>query len=127
MPRSRRFYEALGWAASKSSNEQFTLFKSKGCMLALYGVKELAEDAHVKADGKGFRGVTAACNVATKDEVAKVLSMAESAGGFVAKTAQDVFWGGHSGYFQDPDGHFWEVAWNPHWKLNADGYVELEC
>ncbi len=126
MPRSRRFYETLGWSASKSSNEHFTLFKSKGSMLALYGVIALAEDAHVAPAGDGFRGVTAACNVPTKDDVAKVLDMALAAGGRIAKAAQDVFWGGHSGYFHDPDGHLWEVAWNPHWKLTADGLVELD-
>lgn len=126
MPRARKFYEALGWKASKSSNEHFTLFKAKGCMLALYGRDALAEDAHVPAAGSGFRGVTAACNVREKGEVSVVLAKAAAAGAKVVKPAQDVFWGGHSGYFQDPDGHLWEVAWNPHWKLNADGLVELD-
>lgn len=126
MPRSRRFYEALGWKASKSSNEHFTLFKAKGCMLALYGAQALAEDAHVDAQGTGFRGVTAACNVRAKSEVSQVLERARAAGAEITKPAQDVFWGGHSGYFKDPDGHLWEVAWNPHWTLGPDGLVELE-
>ena len=55
MPRARKFYETLGWKASASSNEHFTLFKAKGCMLALYGRDALAEDAHVPAQGEGFR------------------------------------------------------------------------
>jgi uncharacterized glyoxalase superfamily protein PhnB len=126
MPKARRFYEALGWQASKSSNESFTLFKAKGSMLALYGAKALAEDAHVEAKGSGFRAVTVACNVREKAQVAEVLEHARSAGAEITKPAQDVFWGGHSGYFKDLDGHLWEVAWNPHWKLDADGLVELE-
>lgn len=126
MQRSRRFYEALGWTASKSSNESFTLFKSKGSMLALYGAAALAEDAHVSPDGAGFRAVTAACNVPSKEDVAKALELARLAGAKITKPAQDVFWGGHSGYFQDPDGHLWEVAWNPHWPLNADGLIDLD-
>lgn len=126
LARSRQFYEALGWKASKSSNEHFALFKSKGTMLALYGRAALAEDAHVPESGQGFRGVTAACNVRTKEEVAKALEMARAAGAEIVKPAQDVFWGGHSGYFRDPDGHLWEVAWNPHWPLDANGLVVLE-
>lgn len=126
MKRSRRFYEALGWTASRSSNEHFTLFKAKGCMLALYGAASLAEDAHVSSRGTGFHAVTAASNVPTKSDVAKALELARAAGAEITKPAQDTFWGGHSGYFKDPDGHLWEVAWNPHWTLDADGLVVLD-
>ncbi len=58
--------------------------------------------------------------------MAKVLEVARSAGAEVTKPAQDVFWGGHSGYFKDPDGHLWEIAWNPHWRLDAEGLVALD-
>jgi uncharacterized protein len=123
--RSRKFYEALGWKASASSNEHFTLFRSTGPMLALYGREALAEDATLSAEGEGFRGVSVARNVASKELVATALAEAVAAGGRLVKPAQDVFWGGHSGYFADPDGHLWEVAWNPHWKLLPDGGIEL--
>jgi len=64
-------------------------------------------------------------NVAAKEDVAAALRHAEQAGGRVVKPAQDVFWGGHSGYFADPDGHLWEVAWNPYFTLNERGEVIL--
>ena len=68
----------------------------------------------MNATGEGFRGVTLAHNVARKSEVDEVMAQAEKAGATIQKPAQDVFWGGYSGYFSDPDGHLWEVAWNPH-------------
>jgi len=125
MPRSRKFYEQLGWVASSSSNEHFTVFRPQGCALALYPMTLLAEDATVKPEGHGFRGVALAQNVPTKGDVKMALDAAVAAGGTVKKPAQDVFWGGHSGYFADPDGHLWEVAWNPHWRLTPDGMLEI--
>ena len=79
--------------------------------------RKLAEDAKVPAEGTGFRGVTLAHNVRRREEVSEVLALAEAAGGKITKPAQDTFWGGHGGYFSDPDGHLWEVAWNPDWEL----------
>src|SRR5579885_3637377 len=112
--RSRRFYEALGWKASSASQGDIVFFQLGGMVLALYSREALAEDATVAAAGSGFRGVTLAQNVRSKEEVARALKVAEAAGAKILKPAQDVFWGGHSGYFADPDGHLWEVAWNPH-------------
>jgi uncharacterized glyoxalase superfamily protein PhnB len=79
-----------------------------------------------KPTGKGFPGITLAHNVRAKEDVAPVLDRAGKLGGKVIKPAQDVFWGGHSGYFQDLDGHYWEVAWNPYLTLKKDGTLELE-
>jgi predicted lactoylglutathione lyase len=67
------------------------------------------------------RGIALAHNVPAKEDVAEVLMIAAAAGGRIVKPAQDVFGGGHSGYFADPDGHLWEVAWNPFLKLNPRG------
>ena len=69
------------------------------------------------AEGAGFQGFTLAHNVASKEEVDKTLAFAEQAGAILVKPAQDVFWGGYSGYFKDPDGFLWEVAWNPYIDL----------
>lgn len=123
--RSREFYESLGWKASAASQEDITFFQLGGMVLALYPREALAEDATVKAEGSGFRGYTLAQNVRDKEEVAKVLKMAETAGAKILKPAQDVFWGGHSGYFADPDGNLWEVAWNPHFTLDEKGNLTL--
>jgi uncharacterized glyoxalase superfamily protein PhnB len=91
--------------------------------LALYPSEKLAEDAQVPGQGSGFRGVTLAHNVRRREEVGEVLALAAAAGATITKPAQDVFWGGHSGYFADPDGHLWEVVWNPFFPLGEDGSV----
>lgn len=125
LKKARKFYEGLGWKASSASQGDIVFFQLGGIVLALYPRDTLAEDATILVEGNGFRGVTLAQNVRTKTEVAEVLKIAESAGGKIVKPAQDVFWGGHSGYFADLDGHLWEVAWNPHFTLNTQGEVEL--
>ncbi len=73
----------------------------------------------------GFGGITLAHNVRRKEEVAEVINLAQTAGGKIIKQAQDVFWGGHSGYFTDPDGYFWEVAWSPRGAFDETGAVVL--
>jgi hypothetical protein len=126
LDRSRRFYgEGLGWKASSASQGDIVFYQLGGMALALYPREALAEDACVDAKGGGFSGVTLAYNVRAKDEVSALLAVAEAAGGKIMKPAQDVFWGGHSGYFADPDGHLWEVAWNPYSKLNDRGELVL--
>ena len=122
LQRSVRFYrDGLGFPLSSASNESVAFFKTGGVVLALYPWDKLAEDAQVPADGTGFRGVTLAHNVRRREEVSEVLALAAAAGGTITKPAQDVFWGGHSGYFTDPDGHLWEVAWNPFFPFAEDG------
>jgi catechol 2,3-dioxygenase-like lactoylglutathione lyase family enzyme len=123
--RARSFYEALDFVASPASNDDVAFFPAGGVVLGLFGWDSLAEDATVEAGGSGFRGVTIAHNVRDKAEVALVLAEAEAAGGRIVKPAQDVFWGGHNGYFTDPDGHLWEVAWNPGFPLSDDGRIQL--
>jgi uncharacterized protein len=121
------FYrDGLDFPPSKASQEgDVTFFRTGGIVLAIYGWDALADDAKVPAWGRGFRGVAIAHNVRRKEEVAEVLALAERAGGKIIKPAQDAFWGGHSGYFTDPDGHLWEVAWNPGFPIAADGTVQL--
>ncbi len=124
--RARHFYEkGLGWHVSSASNEHIVFIKTSGVILALYSSDLLAQDATVSADGEGFRRFTLAHNVHKPELVAEILSQAEKAGAKVMKPAQDVFWGGHSGYFADPDGNLWEVAWNPHFPFDKDGNLSL--
>jgi predicted lactoylglutathione lyase len=122
---SRRFYENLGFSASSASNEHFVAFQTPGIVFCLYPITLLAEDVTVNAKGTGFRGVTLSHNVSKKEEVQEILNQAKKCGATIIKQAQDVFWGGHSGYFADPDGHLWEIAWNPHWSLKENGLLEL--
>jgi uncharacterized protein len=86
-------------------------------VVALFPRSHLAKDANVPPDGQGFRGVTLAYCTRSRDEVEEVLAQAQMAGARIVKPAQDTFWGGYAGYFQDPDGHLWEVVWNPAWDL----------
>ena len=121
LAKSRAFYEALGFRAATPTDSPVCAFDLNGMALGLYGRDALAADAGVSAEGGGFRGVALAYNVREKSEVAPVLDAAVAAGGKLVKAAEDVFWGGHSGYFADPDGHLWEVAWNPHSPLGPNG------
>lgn len=94
-----------------------------GVVLALWPRKELAGDANVPDDGKGFRGIALAHNCRDRAEVDAVLREAAKAGARVTKPAKETDWGGYSGYFADPDGHLWEVAHNPFWPLDAEGRI----
>ncbi len=127
IPRSRDFYETgLGWRVSSRSNEQIVFLQLGGIVLSLFPERLLAEDATVADDRRGsFRGVTLAYNTRSRDEVDSVLQFAADAGARIVKPAQEVFWGGYSGYFADPDAHLWEVAWNPFWELSESGELLL--
>ena len=110
---SIQFYrDGLGFPLQdREADSDVAFFTLEGTWLSLYPRDLLAEDATVTDDGTGFSGVTLAHNVSSKDEVDAVLEEAEDAGGRVVKPAQEVFWGGYSGYFADPDDHRWEVAY----------------
>lgn len=120
------FYETLGFKASSSSRESVTFFDAGGVVLGLYGRGPLAEDATVEDSPPGFSGVALAYNARSEDDVDAVLAEAVSAGAKLIKPAGKVFWGGYSGYFADPDGHLWEVAFNPYFKLSDDGRIQLD-
>jgi len=123
--KSRAFYEAWGWKASSASQPQVVFFQANGLALALFGRADLAKDAHVEDRPTGFAAVTLAYNARSKAEADEVFARAISAGAKAVKPLQDVFWGGYSGYFSDPDGHLWEVAWNPSFPLDEQGHLFL--
>ena len=123
--RARAFYESLGWKASGASQAEVAFFQAGGMALGLFSRAALAEDAHLKESGAGFGGITLAQNMASEEAVDQLLEEARRAGATILKPAQRVFWGGYSGYFADPDGHPWEVAYNPGFKLEADGSLRL--
>lgn len=127
LPRSIRFYrDGLRFQSDANDTDDIAFFATTGTRLGLYPLDKLAEDIgpHVKPQ-RGFSGITLIHNVRTKQEVAEVLALAEKAGAKIEKPAQDTFWGGHSGYFSDPDGYYWEVAWAPNFKLDAQGHLEM--
>jgi predicted lactoylglutathione lyase len=127
LDRAQRFYEALGWVRSKASVAgEVAFYQAGGSALALWWRKSLAEDAQVSPVGDGFRGAALAHNVRAKEEVDQLLAEAAAAGGVITKPAQDSpHFVGRTGYFTDPDGHLWEVAWNPSFPLAADGSLRL--
>ncbi|POZ61528.1 VOC family protein [Chromobacterium alticapitis] len=90
-----------------------------GLKLALYPRASLAQDAGLSLQPRSAAELSIGHNVATRAAVDETMVQAERAGAAIVKPAQDTFWGGYAGYFQDPDGHLWEVAWNPHWPLPA--------
>lgn len=127
LPRSIRFYrDGLRFSTTAKDDDAIAIFTTTGTRLALYPLEKLAQDVgpHVKPS-KGFSGFTLGHNVRNKQEVADVLAFAEKAGGKIVKPAQDVFWGGHSGYFSDPDGYYWEVVWAPNVTFDEHGHINI--
>ena len=118
LPRSVAFYrDGLGLTLFDENTESIAFFRNRGTWLALYPREALAADVGISAEGSGFSGVTLAHNLRSREEVDALLDVAVSAGATLVKPAQDTFWGGYSGYFSDPDGYLWEIAWNPHFWI----------
>lgn len=129
MERSYRFYhEGLGLPTSGSPEAGIVFFQTRGTCLAIYPVEKLAEDVSPERGEarSGFPGFTLAHNTRAKNDVDAILQQAKQAGGRIEKPAADAFWGGYSGYFSDPDGYLWEVAYSDQWKFNADGSLVIE-
>ena len=122
---SRKFYERLGWMRSLTDAKGVAFFQAGGVVLSLYPRAELARDAKVAPEGTGFQGFSIAYNTRSKEEVDAVLAEAEAAGGKILRPGGDAFWGGYFGFFADPDGFAWEVAWNPHFPMDEEGIVRL--
>ena len=126
LDRSAGFYEALGWRRADSSSEEICWFHTSGAYLGLFPFAALAEDAAVPAERQpGFAGVTLAINVETEDAVTPALDAAVAAGATLLKPAERAEWGGLSGYFADPDGYAWEVAFNPSFVPDASGAITI--
>ncbi|WP_461534963.1 VOC family protein [Spongorhabdus nitratireducens] len=128
LKRSTDFYKALGLPPSNDPAPGIVFFRTSGTCLALYPLEKLAEDISPEQSSErgAFSGITLAHNTRTKAEVDQLLQLAEASGGKIMKPAQDVFWGGYSGYFADPDGHLWEIAWADFWKFNPDGSLIID-
>lgn len=114
------FYDALGWQRVESQ-DGVVAYDLIGQTLGLYPLAKLAEDIGVPVEALGHGASTLGYNVRDKADVAAILARVTEAGGKVLKPAADVFWGGHHGYFADPEGHIWEVAHNPFSPLSDEG------
>ena len=116
LARSMAFYESLGWQRSNGSEDSIAFFALGATNLALYGAEALADDARQpQSSGPvGFRGVTLAINVGSTAAVDRMFTEFVAAGAAPVKPPIAVEWGGYSGYVADPDGHLWELAYNPY-------------
>lgn len=126
LDRAHRFYSALGWAGQEVQRTVF--FQLGGMALVLWGRTDLAADAGYGPDDTdrgGFGGIALAQNVHSPAEVDAVLAAAKAAGGIVTRPPAETFYGGYAGYFLDPEGHGWEIAWNPGFPLAEDGSLTL--
>lgn len=122
---SKRFYgDGFGWKPAFENNE-IIFFQAGGMVFGLFLRNKLAEDFQADPATFGRAAMALAYNVRTKAEVDPLIKRAAAAGATILKPAQEASWGGYSGYFADPDGFAWEVAWNPAWRLAGDGSVEL--
>lgn len=125
LDRSRTFYEGLGWTPAAMGAGEACFFQLGGLGLCLLGAdayqREMAGDAGKVAPGPTML----AHNVHNKHEVDTLFSFALTQGARLVRPAAEQFWGGYSGMFADPDGHYWEIAWNPYWPLAGDGTVTI--
>jgi len=113
MERATHFYrDGLGLPI-RDDKPPVVYFQLDGAWLALFPREALAGYANVAARGQGFGGMTLSCNVASRDEVDRTMAAAEQAGAAIVNPAHEVGWGGYTGWFEDPDGHLWEIVWNP--------------
>jgi len=120
---SRRFYvEGLSWSPVMEVEGEVAFFNvSPGLVVGLFS--GLAKDAGVEGRGAGLTSISQ--NVPDKNGVDVLMAEAEAAGAKITLAARDTDWGGRSGYFADPDGHLWEVAWNPFWPVDAEGRISI--
>lgn len=123
--RSRRFYEeGLGWKASVVVEGEVVFFQAGPIVIGLWGREAAADDAGLAvldAPERVHGGITLAQNQDSKAAVDRVIAEAEQAGATIRRRPADTDWGGYAGSFADPDGHVWEIAWNPHFTLGLDG------
>ena len=128
LKRAVAFYrDGLGWLKSEVGGDEVAFFKTGGVVIALFPRPSFAADAGINVDDLEhgeFSRVSLAHNVAEEGQVDEVLAEAAQAGATIVKEAQEIFFGRH-GFFADPDGFLWEVAWNPSFPMAADGSIEL--
>jgi catechol 2,3-dioxygenase-like lactoylglutathione lyase family enzyme len=127
MTRAREFYgQTLGWTPFFEMDD-IALFDMGGLVFGLFVHKGLSEDMkrNLIAAPEAYRGFALAHNVRSEADVDEAFARLKAAGAAILKEPERAEWGGHSGYFADPDGHPWEIAFTPTWRIGADGRLQL--
>ncbi|HUF58766.1 MAG TPA: VOC family protein [Actinomycetota bacterium] len=126
LARSKAFYEALGWEVAGAVGDEICWFKTADSYLGLFDRESFARDAGLRSEPTAeFGGITLAINVESEAAVDGAFEAAQGAGARILKPAERTEWGGYSGYFADPDGHPWEVAYNPSFPIGDDGRITI--
>ena len=128
LERATKFYEeVVGWKAT-SSPPEITFFDLGGLVFSLFPHDDLAKEIKGQekdSHGRAYQGFTLAHNVRSKEEVDQIFARLKDNGTTIMKMPEEVFWGGYSGYFDDLDGHLWEIAYNPFWVILDDGRISI--
>ena len=126
LDRSIAFYRGLGWEQRGDREQGIVWFRTAGPWLGLFPAEELAADAGMVVEELPvFRGATLAVNLPSEAEVDAAVELVRDLGGDIVKQPQRAEWGGYSGYFADPDGHLWELCFNPGFPLDDRGRIEI--
>lgn len=131
MARSLAFYRNIGFRTyEREECPPIVFFDNQGSKLELYPLEALARDIDDVNPPTvwqgGFCGITLACNLKSEAEVDAFMAAVAEQGGEIVKRPQRVFWGGYSGYFRDPEGYYWEVAYGPNWRFDEDDMLIVE-
>jgi len=125
-PKMLSFYKnSLGWSTKAKATDKIAFFDLSGLVFALCDMKVLKEDSKQPINSVAPSHITLAQNVSSENEVDKAFVFIEKAGGKIVKVPQKTNWGGYSGYFADPEGNLWEIAYNPYFKFDKDGNIVL--
>jgi predicted lactoylglutathione lyase len=125
LARATKFYQDVGFERSSVSQDGISFMRSRLIVIGLFPIAELSKDVTAEVGTPGKGAVVLAQNHPSKVDVDRAMAVAIASGATIIKTAQKVFWGGYSGYYADPDGHLWEVAYNPFAELGESGCMNL--
>lgn len=130
LEKSLSFYKSIGFQTLAKNDAPIVFFNNQGSKLELYPIEELAKDINTdnppEINSNKFSGITLACNMKSKQEVDDLMLRVKEVGGVIVKEPQIVDWGGYSGYFQDPDGYYWEVASGGDWEFDENDMLVID-
>ena len=122
--RAKAFYAALGWTPQREM-EETAFYQANGVVLVVWARAKLADDMGIADEGATWSGIALAHNVGSREGVDEITQQARAAGAEITREPAETFYGGYAAGFRDPDGHAWEVAYNPGFGLTADGSVKI--